>query len=127
VYGVEQALTIDEPVFPAIDGDALIDTAAVSYREADPDVVVTALHAAATRLARLADSSGTAAWSRGLTIGESRMDVRRLLEHALHDSQHHLQDVQHGLDAIRAQRGLKRPMTHAVSRRPRCADTRRSQ
>jgi hypothetical protein len=38
-----------------------------------------------------------------LTIGDSRSDVRRLLEHALHDSLHHLADVERGLAALRAQ------------------------
>jgi hypothetical protein len=40
-------------------------------------------------------------WSRGLTIGDDRSDVRRLLEHALHDSQHHLADVERGLTTLR--------------------------
>ena len=39
-------------------------------------------------LAALADDAGPHVWSRGLTIGDSRSDVRRLLEHALHDSLH---------------------------------------
>jgi hypothetical protein len=39
---------------------------------------------------------------RGLTIGDSRSDVRRLLEHALHDSLHHLEDVERGLSLLRA-------------------------
>jgi len=36
-----------------------------------------------------------------LTIVEQRMDVRALLEHALHDSSHHLQDVAQGLAQLR--------------------------
>ncbi len=80
-FGVEQALTTVEPIFPAIDGDELVQSAATSYRDADPDQVLTALESEATPLARLADDAGTQARSRGLTIGESRMDVRRLLEH----------------------------------------------
>jgi hypothetical protein len=43
------------------------------------------------------DDAGVDTWTRGLTVGEARSDVRRLLEHALHDSQHHLDDVQSGL------------------------------
>ena len=43
------------------------------------------------------------AWSRGLTIGTDRSDVRRLLEHALHDSSHHLVDVERGLARLRAE------------------------
>ena len=108
-FGVEQALTTNEPAFPAIDGEQLIQSAAASYRAADPDEIVNALDAEAVRMARLADDAGTAAWSRGLTIGESRMNVRRLLEHALHDSQHHLDDVERGLGTIRAERHTIRP------------------
>lgn len=101
-FGVEQALTADEPTFPAIDGEDLIQSAAVSYLEADPEEVAVDLQAHASRLAGLADDAGPGAWSRGLTVGESRMDVRRLLEHAVHDSLHHLGDVERGLQALRA-------------------------
>jgi hypothetical protein len=101
VFGVEQALTVDEPVFPAIEGDELIESAAASYGEDDPDDVVDELETEARRLAELADDAGADAWSRGLTIGESRTDVRRLLEHALHDSLHHVDDVERGLSVLR--------------------------
>jgi len=101
-FGVEQALTTEEPIFPAIDGEDLIQSAAASYRDADPIHVVDGLEGEAIRMARLADDAGTQVWSRGLTIGGSRMDVRRLLEHALHDSVHHLGDVKRGLSMIQA-------------------------
>ena len=101
-FGVEQALTTDEPVFPAIDGEELIQSASTSYGSADPDEVVDALEGEATRLTQLADDAGTQTWSRGLTVGDSRMDVRRLLEHALHDTLHHLIDVERGLRVIHA-------------------------
>jgi hypothetical protein len=101
-FGVEQALTTEEPIFPAIDGEELIQSASTSYGSADPDEVVDALECEATRLTRLADDAGTQTWSRGLTVGDSRMDVRRLLEHALHDSLHHLIDVERGLGVIHA-------------------------
>lgn len=100
-FGVEQALTTDEPTFPAIDGEDLVQSAATSYVEADPEQVVVELEAHASRLARLADDAGPGTWTRGLTIGGSRMDVRRLLEHALHDSLHHVGDVERGLQALR--------------------------
>ncbi len=103
-FGVEQALTAEEPRFPAVEGEALIQSGAMSYRDADPDQVVDTLEGEATRLALLADDAGTQTWSRGLTIGGSRMDVRRLLEHALHDSLHHLIDVEEGLSVIHARR-----------------------
>ena len=105
VFGVEQALTLDEPSFPAI-ADNLVDTAAANYRDSDPDLVLDALEAQAKRLARLADDAGPDGWSRGLSIGENRSDVRRLLEHALHDSTHHLGDVERGLTRLRAQHAL---------------------
>ncbi len=99
-YGVEQALIEDEPKYPPIDGDDLIEQAARGYADADPDEVSAELTEAACRLAQLADDAGVSAWTRGLTVGESRSDVRRLLEHALHDSQHHLDDVERGLAAL---------------------------
>jgi hypothetical protein len=95
-FGVEQALTLDEPSFPAI-ADDLVDSAAATYNSADPVEVVDALEQHANRLAQLADDAPPDQWSRGLTIGEDRTDVRRLLEHALHDSLHHVEDVERGL------------------------------
>jgi hypothetical protein len=99
VYGVEQALTGNEPAFPPIGDDAL-EAAASSYSHADAGEVGAALAAAADRLAQLAADAGIDAWTRGLTVGGTRSDVRRLLEHALHDSQHHLNDVERGLGQI---------------------------
>src|SRR5215207_9187346 len=96
VYGVEQALTGDEPAYPAIRDD-LMHKAAAGYGDADPQDVVDALGAAAGQLAQLTAGGGADGWTRGLTIGEERSDVRRLLEHALHDSLHHLRDVDQGL------------------------------
>lgn len=100
VYGVEQALTVDEPGIPEIDGD-LIDSAAAAYGTADPDAVVDDLAAQATMLAQIADDAGSGAWSRGITIGDVRIDVRGLLEHALHDSLHHVRDVERGFARLR--------------------------
>ena len=100
VFGVEQALTLDEPSFPPIEDD-LVDSAAASYGSADPDAVLDALEDQAMRLAQLADDAGPDRWSRGLTIGADRSDVRRLLEHALHDSLHHVDDVERGLARLR--------------------------
>jgi hypothetical protein len=99
VFGVEQALTQDEPRYPPISDD-LVDRAASTYGDADPDEVSAALTTAACRLAQLADDAGVDAWARGLTVGENRSDIRRLLEHALHDSQHHLDDVERGLATL---------------------------
>ena len=95
-YGVEQALRSDEPVYPAL-GDDVVDAAAAGYGGAEPNDVVETLTDAAERVAQLAEEAGADQWSRGLTVGETRSDVRRLLEHALHDSLHHLDDVERGL------------------------------
>ena len=102
VFGVEQALTIDEPTFPEIDGDDLVQSTAGGYAALDPGVVGRELGIQAGRLADLAQESGPTSWSRGITIGDSRSDVRRLLEHAFHDSHHHLVDVEDGLAILRA-------------------------
>ncbi|HWS47912.1 MAG TPA: hypothetical protein VN636_18765, partial [Acidimicrobiia bacterium] len=40
VFGVEQALTGDEPVLPAIESDDLIESAAAHYADEDPATVV---------------------------------------------------------------------------------------
>jgi DinB superfamily len=102
VFGVEQALTGSEPVFGDIDADALIDSAAASYEAADPDAVANEIAEQATKLAAAARASGPGAWARGLTIGTDRREVRWLLEHALHDSLHHLDDVDRGVARLRA-------------------------
>src|SRR5579862_7336485 len=67
VYGVEQALTGDEPVLPAIEGDALIESAAPRYASADPKEVVDELEAQACGLARAAADAGYDTWGRGIT------------------------------------------------------------
>ena len=99
-FGVEQALSGTEPEFGAV-GDDTLEEAARSYGDVDPGEVGAALAAAATRMADLADGAGPAAWRRGLTVSYARLDVRRLLEHALHDSLHHLDDVERGLSTLR--------------------------
>ena len=101
VFGVEQALTVDEPVFPAISDD-LVDSAAATYADSVPEEVEIELAAQSSRLADLARQAEASAWGRGITIGDSRSDVRQMLEHALHDSLHHLDDVERGLVCIRA-------------------------
>ena len=100
VYGVGQALVVDEPVFPDISGD-LVDSAASTYAESIPEEVAVELATNGTQLADVAERAGIDSWGRGLTIGESRSNVRQLLEHALHDSLHHLGDVERGLAEIR--------------------------
>jgi len=101
VWAVEQALEGGEPVLPEVAGDDLIESAAATYAEADPADVADALEDQADRLADVAGHAGSATWSRGITIGASRSDVRRLLEHGLHDSRHHLDDVGRGLAELR--------------------------
>jgi hypothetical protein len=101
-FGVEQALTIDEPRFPEIASAELIEGASASYASQDPEVVGGEIEEQVRTLANLAESSGSTSWSRGITIGESRSSIRFLLEHALHDSSHHLIDVEKGLAILRA-------------------------
>ncbi len=114
VFGVEQALTIDEPAFPEIEDD-LVDSAAATYGDADPDAVLEVLDTEATRLAQLAEDAGRDAWTRGLTIGDERIEVRRLLEHALHDSLHHVDDVERGLARLRCRgRRMNEPRRRRV-------------
>ncbi|MBV8960863.1 MAG: maleylpyruvate isomerase N-terminal domain-containing protein, partial [Actinobacteria bacterium] len=102
--GVEMAWTGDEPVFPAFADDA-VDAAAAGYAELEPGEVLDALDEAANRLAGAAEVAGPDAWTRGLTIGDTRNDVRRMLEHSLHDSVHHLDDVERGWPSCAASRG----------------------
>jgi DinB family protein len=102
VFGVEQALTLDEPAFPEIAGDELVEAASAGYASEDPETVLTELEGHAQRLAELAQASGPSSWNRGINFGDSRSDVRLLLEHALHDSHHHLVDVDQGLAILRS-------------------------
>jgi hypothetical protein len=109
-FGVEQALTGSEPIYPPIE-DGLADAAATNYRSADAGVVAGQIDRRARRLAQQAHEATPLAWTRGLTIGDQRSDVRRLLEHALHDALHHLDDVERGLADLRtANPGSSEPM-----------------
>ena len=96
-FGVEQAFSGTELVLPDIASDELIESAAASYRDEDPALVVDALEEHAGRLAQLAADANPSAWESGITIGASRSTARQLLEHGLHDSLHHLDDVERGL------------------------------
>ncbi len=100
-WAVTRALSGDEPVLPGIEGDELIESAAVGYAGADPVAVADEIDRQAELLAGAAEGAGPDAWGRGITVGTSRSDVRRLLEHALHDATHHLDDVARGLAALR--------------------------
>ena len=100
-WAVDEALTGAEPVLPGVESDALLDAAATTYGTADPVAVVRALSAAASAMADAARTAGGSAWHLGITVGTSRSSVRRLLEHALHDSTHHLADVARGLTTLR--------------------------
>jgi hypothetical protein len=106
-FGVEQALTVEEPRYPEVD-NSLVTAVASDYATADPVEVVDELEEQARRIADVALRAGPVAWSRGLTIGDERIEVRRLMEHALHDSQHHLEDVESGLLIIRTRPSLQR-------------------
>ena len=105
-FGVEQALTGEEPRYPEVD-NGLVTAVASDYATADPGEVADELEEQAQRMADLALRAGPAAWSRGLTLGDERIEVRRLMEHALHDSQHHLEDVERGLLIVRTRPSLR--------------------
>jgi hypothetical protein len=92
VFGVEQALTGTEPVLPAVE-PGLADAAAEHYGAEEPEAVTAAIEREANRLAALAEAAGPDAWMHGITLGTNRSNVRQLLEHALHDSVHHLDDI----------------------------------
>ena len=79
-----------------------MQSASANYAAQDPGVVGAELETQTGRLAELAEESGPTSWSRGITIGQSRSDVRLLLEHALHDSHHHLVDMENGLSILRS-------------------------
>lgn len=100
-WAVDEALRGGEPELPAIDGDALVESAAATYADTDPTAVVDDLGRESAAMADAAGAAGVEAWSRGMTIGTDRSTVRRLLEHALHDSVHHLDDVARGIAALR--------------------------
>jgi hypothetical protein len=99
-FGVEEAITHDEPSLPAL-ADDLVESAAASYAAEDREQVLAALDGHARRLAQLADDADPDGWVMGLTIGSERSEVRQMLEHALHDALHHVDDVERGLLSLR--------------------------
>ena len=97
-FGVEQALTGDEPIYPPIAGDELIEAARDQLpRRVILIAIADAIDTEAAHLAEMAAAAPTEGWELGITIGTERTTVRRLLEHALHDSLHHVDDVTRGL------------------------------
>ena len=67
----------------------------------------------------MAEEAGAGSWTRGFTIGDDRIEVRRLLEHALHDSRHHLLDVERGLAQLRSSNVMSSFVSRWVVRRER--------
>jgi hypothetical protein len=103
-FGVDFALTHENATVPAIDGDAMIAEAAANYDAEDVADVLIALGRETAKLAALA-ADNIDSWHRTLTVGDNTNSVRRMLEHTLHDSTHHLDDVARGLAEIRSDRG----------------------
>jgi hypothetical protein len=101
VFGVDYALTTDDAKMPPIDGDAMIDEAAATYAGEEVGAVVAGVARETSQLAATA-AEQVDRWDRTLTVGDNTSTVRRMLEHALHDSLHHLDDVERGLAQIRA-------------------------
>ncbi len=100
-FGVEQALTGTEPGFPDIAADEMIEAAAADYIERHPLAVADAMERESSRLAQAAAAVPPGDWDLAITVGTERLTVRRLLEHALHDSLHHVDDVERGLRGLR--------------------------
>ena len=73
-----------------------------TYRDEDPEPPSSNWTARPVASAASAADAGAAKPESGTTIGGERSTVRRLLEHALHDSLHHLDDVNRGLQALRS-------------------------
>src|SRR5688572_12560400 len=96
LLGVDYALTTDDATVPPLgDGDL------GAPPDADVNAVLDAIDRETGKLAQLAEDH-PGSWNRTLTIGDAApTPVRRLLEHALHDSMHHLDDVERGLAQIR--------------------------
>ncbi len=101
-FGVKEALLMAEADYGNLQGDELIEAAAATYAELDPDVVLDALGRGAAMMVSAAKTAGETMWGFGVTVNGTRMDVRALMEHALHDSVHHLDDVQRGLAQLHA-------------------------
>ena len=76
-FGVEQALTGDEPIYPSIAGDELIEAAATDYLDDDPDAIADAIDTEACHLAQMAAAAPTEGWELGITIGTERSTVRQ--------------------------------------------------
>jgi MOSC domain-containing protein YiiM len=96
--GVRTMLDEDRPVFPALSAvDASADD---PPSRLDPASVVGQLTAAADRLQRRVSGLTEGAWERQAVIGDDVRDVASLVAHAVHDAEHHLQDVGRGLRRI---------------------------
>jgi len=88
-FGVEQALTGAEPMFPPILADEMIEAAAAAYVADDPVAVADALEADAALLAVLDSVSDEQLGSFHFTMGPMTLDFTtfaglRLNEHVLH-------------------------------------------
>ena len=98
--GVAIMLEENEPTFdPVAPSDARADDA---RPELDASEVVSDLSGIAERFSRLIAGIRGESWERGAIIGGERADVHWLIAHAVHDAEHHLQDVGRGLHALGA-------------------------
>lgn len=89
---LDQMLTEDGPEFASWDQDqAAIDA---DYASQEPEHVAVELDLAAAELANAADAVPSDAWDRpGTRSNGSAFTVESLLVYALHDLEHHVQDV----------------------------------
>lgn len=96
---LQMMLEDDDPLYPNWDQDA----AAVErrYSEQDPAHVARELHAAAARLADRFDRVNGAQWKRpGRRSDGARFDVESFARYMIHDTIHHLYDVERGFSAL---------------------------
>ena len=80
VFGVSEALGRHEPRYPAIDGDALVEATATSYRDEAPALVAEQLDFEARRARGDRNRCRYRFLGVGITIGTNRITVRRLLD-----------------------------------------------
>ena len=100
VMGTKEALTGNEHLYPPFPEEP--GGSPLAADDVDAATVAAGLGVEASRLAAVARDVGRDTWTRGITVGVQRSDVRMLLEHSLHDSTHHLHDVELGLEALRS-------------------------
>ena len=102
LFGVREALTGREMDFGELPSDELMTETARPYNDLTVEEILTTLSSDAVSMAGIARDAGVGTWENGLRVGGQRQTVRQLLAHALHDSRHHLVDIERNLVLLRA-------------------------